>query len=185
MQFTITFRHLDPSDTLRDYAYEKIKKVQKFLQGVIDATVVLSKDRYLHISDITITAGNKVYKGKEESEDMYNSIDRSIERIEKQIKKSKGRYIASKRSEERPKEAIGLDNFLLFEEESPHEGGQLIGEEKIFRKQLDNFKPNSIEDAVSEMRANQSLFMVFINSETNKINVLYKRKDGNFGLIET
>lgn len=98
MQISMTFRHMDASDAMKELITEKVNKVKKYLQGPIEANVVLSVERYLQSCDITISASGKVYKGHEETDDMYASIDRVMDKIERQIDKSKGRMRANRQS---------------------------------------------------------------------------------------
>lgn len=96
MQISMTFRHMDPSDAMKDLVEEKVGKIKKYIQGPFEANVVLSIERYLNACDITITASGKTYKGHEETDDMYTSIDRVMDKIERQIDKSKGRMRANR-----------------------------------------------------------------------------------------
>lgn len=98
MQISMTFRHMEPSDAMKDLVEDKVARVRKYLQGPIDASVVLSMERYLHVCDVTISSGSQTYKGREESDDMYASIDRVMEKIERQIDRVKGRYRAARSS---------------------------------------------------------------------------------------
>ncbi len=94
MQISMTFRHMDPSDAMKELIEEKVAKVKKYIQGPFEASVVLSVERYLQACDITITASGHTYKGREETDDMYTSIDKVMDKIERQIDKSKGRIRA-------------------------------------------------------------------------------------------
>jgi len=91
MQISMTFRHMDPSDAMKELVEEKVSHVKKYVQGPVEASVVLSVERYLQVCDLTITAQGHVYKGREETDDMYSSIDKAMEKIERQIDKAKGR----------------------------------------------------------------------------------------------
>lgn len=96
MQISITFRHMDASDAMKELVTEKVARVKKYLQGPIEASVVLSVEKYLHACDVTIQMGGNIYKGHEETDDMYASIDKVMDKIERQIDKSKGRARASR-----------------------------------------------------------------------------------------
>jgi putative sigma-54 modulation protein len=98
MQISMTFRHMDPSDAMKELVEDKVARVRKYLQGPIDASVVLSMERYLHVCDVTISSGGQTFKGREESDDMYTSIDRVMEKIERQIDRVKGRYRSARSS---------------------------------------------------------------------------------------
>jgi len=96
MQISMTFRHLEPSDAMKAAVEEKVARVKKYIQGPIEASVVLSVERYLQACDVTISASGETYKGREESDDMYTSIDRVMDKIERQIDKTKGRKRAGR-----------------------------------------------------------------------------------------
>lgn len=89
MRVSITFRHLEATDALKQYVTDKVEKVQKYLSAPADASVVLSTERFLHGCDVTITAGGKVFKGSEHSQDMYASVDRAVDRVERQVQGAK------------------------------------------------------------------------------------------------
>src|SRR5947208_1261267 len=89
MQLNITFRNLDSSDSLKDYAKEKCERVHKYLDRAGEAHVVLSLERHLHHADITIMSGAWLLRGREKSEDMYASIDLAMDKIERQLRRYK------------------------------------------------------------------------------------------------
>jgi putative sigma-54 modulation protein len=89
---------MDATDAIKELITEKVNKVKKYIQGPIEANVVLSVERYLQSCDVTISAGGNTYKGHEETDDMYASIDKVMDKIERQIDKSKGRARASRSS---------------------------------------------------------------------------------------
>ena len=97
MRINYTFRQLESSDGMKNYANEKIARLQKFLDVPIDAEVVFSMSRHLHCVDISLVAGPRRYAGTEECEDMYASIDRACDRLDRQIRSSKGAETDRKR----------------------------------------------------------------------------------------
>ena len=98
MQISMTFRHMDATEAMKDLIRDKVTRVKKFLHGPVEANVVLSVERYLQTCDVTISAGGRTYQGHEETDDMYTSVDRVMDKIERQIDKSKGRARASRTS---------------------------------------------------------------------------------------
>ena len=98
MQISMTFRHMDPTDAMKELVRDKVTRVRKYLQGQVEANVVLSMERYIHVCDITISCNGHTYQGHEETDDMYTSIDRVMDKIERQIDKTKGRARASRTS---------------------------------------------------------------------------------------
>ena len=98
MQISMTFRHMEPSEAMKELVKDKLARVRKYLQGPVEANVVLSMERYIQACDVTISANGRTYKGREESDDMYTSIDKVVNKIERQIDKSKGRARANRTS---------------------------------------------------------------------------------------
>jgi len=98
MQISMTFRHMDATDAMKELIREKVTRVKKYLQGPVEANVVLSVERYIQACDVTISSGGQTYKGREETDDMYTSIDKVMEKIERQIDRSKGRARAGRTS---------------------------------------------------------------------------------------
>jgi putative sigma-54 modulation protein len=89
---------MEATDAMKEMVREKVAKAKKFIQGPMEANVVLSVEKYLHSCDVTINAGGQIYKGHEETDDMYTSIDKVMDKIERQIDKSKGRMRANRSS---------------------------------------------------------------------------------------
>ena len=98
MQISMTFRHMEPSEAMKDLVRDKVTKIKRYLHGPIEANVVLSVERYLHMANVTITCNRDTYKGTEESDDMYTSIDKVMNKIERQIDRTKGRKRAGRTS---------------------------------------------------------------------------------------
>jgi len=93
---SITFRHMDPTDAIKELVEEKVSKVKKYIQGPFEASVVLSMEKYLNVCDVTISASGHTYKGREETDDMYTSVHKVMDKIERQIDKDKGRMRAAR-----------------------------------------------------------------------------------------
>jgi len=89
---------MDASDAIKELVREKVSRAKKYIQGPMDANVVLSTEKHLHSCDVTIIAGSQTYIGSEESDDLYTSIDKVMDKIERQIDKTKGRWRASRTS---------------------------------------------------------------------------------------
>jgi putative sigma-54 modulation protein len=89
MNIAITFRHLEPSEAVKQYAQEKIAKLQKFLRQPMQANVTVDMEKIEHRVEVRISSGSEHYHGKEQSEDMYASIDNVVDKIERQIRSGK------------------------------------------------------------------------------------------------
>ena len=108
MRVNITFRHMEGTDAIKEHVTRKVERARKYLQGPCEANVVMSVERHLHRCDVTISAAGWTFKGAEETEDMYTSVDKVMDKIERQIRKMKGREQARKGpGAESTREAMG------------------------------------------------------------------------------
>ena len=98
MRIAFTFRNLESSEDIKKYASEKIGKLQKYLRGPLDAEITLAHERHLHCIDINLTADGEVYMGREESEDVYASIDMVVAKLRTQVTRTKSAYAQRRRS---------------------------------------------------------------------------------------
>jgi len=180
MEISVTFRHMEPTTELRSYVEEKVHKVKKYFDSPVEAQIVLKVEKFRHIADMTLSIdGNKV-KAVDESGDMYSSIDQVMDKIEEQLR----RMLSRKRE-------YKLENIKNIEGEDFLDGGieihDNLAESKptiIKTERVDN-KPMDIDEAAMQMRLSKRNFLVFTDSKSKNINVIYRRKDGNLGLIET
>ncbi|HEY2028370.1 MAG TPA: ribosome-associated translation inhibitor RaiA [Myxococcales bacterium] len=178
MQVNITFRNMFATDALRNHVQDKLGKVvDKYLDKVTEAHVTLSLERYLHQADINLHAGHFHVRGKEKSEDMYASIDMAIDKIERQLKKHKERL-----KNHRPTHVHATGPVRVRYEIFSHPDIEGVLPEVI---RSDEFlaKPMSVEEALMQMDLLNNDFLVFTRPESSDVNVIYRRKDGSFGLI--
>jgi putative sigma-54 modulation protein len=181
MQINVSFRHIEPSDPLKLYAEDKLSRVKRFLEEPIEAHVVLKVEKFRHIAEVSIDAPGLHLNGAEETDDMYSSIDLLADSVEGQVKRGKNRVVRRRRATGNSKEAAVLA-------EVPAEGrfaGEDDEEPLIIKAEQVYAKPMDLDEAVVELDVCKSEFLVFNNRRTSRINVLYRRKDGNLGLIET
>ncbi|MFP4474261.1 MAG: ribosome hibernation-promoting factor, HPF/YfiA family [Desulfatibacillaceae bacterium] len=176
MRTSVTFKNLDPSDALKAYAGEKLDRFDKYLDNPAEANVVLTVEKFRHIAEINILGDRLSINGKEETADMYSAIDMVLDKLEKQIKKSKQknrdrRGSSKERRREMDQEAFGV--AVTDDEDEQHVTVETI-----------EYKPMDVEEAVLQMELVTNSFLVFTNAKTGRVNVLYRRKGGNLGLIE-
>ncbi len=185
MQVTVTGRRIEMTDALRNYAEEKVlKKVKRYLDRTIDAHIVLSVEKYRHIAEVIINVSGTIIHSKEETEDMYSSIDGAVDKIERQIKRHKERIVAlkSKREAELGEREEGIKETTTTNNKEVQ--GDNTERPRIIKKKRLEAESMSVEEAVKLMDIQNSNFLVFTNSKNDKVNVLYQMKDGNYGLIE-
>ncbi len=173
MQTSVTFKNLDPSQHLKSYVGEKLNRFDKYLYNPAEANVVLSVEKFRHIAEVNIVGDRLTIYGKEETEDMYSAIDMVLDKLEKQIKKSK------QKTRER-RTGKGKSKTVMTEEAASIEEDL---ERTVMVKNIE-YKPMDVDEAIMQMDLVANNFLVFTNARSDRVNVLYRRKDGNYGLIQ-
>ena len=171
MQISVRGKNVDVTDALRDYVFKKLKRLDRYFDGAGDGQVTLSVEKDQHRVEVTITVNGLLLRGEELSPDMYASIDLVTDKLEKQVDRYRTK-IARRVRATLPQHTIAAD------------ASDEIDEPKVVRNKRFPMKPMNIEEAVLQMNLLGHDFFVFNNSDTELVNVVYKRKDGNFGLIE-
>lgn len=194
MKFSVTFRRMDATDAIKQYAEEKVKKIKRYFPDPISAHVVLGMERYQHRADINISLSNGlVLKGSESSEDMYSSIDLAVGKIERQVRRYKDK-IRSHKPQAGPMRAFRRDvieedlradreeEVVEVVEGAPEPGKPLP---HVVRSDSFTARAMTVEEAVMQINLMNNAFLVFTNADNEAINVIYRRNDGNYGLIDT
>jgi putative sigma-54 modulation protein len=176
MNIQITVKNIELTDAIRSYVEKKVSKVKKYLDQVIDVHVVLEVNKNIHLAEILVNAKGVFLKGRESSEDLYASIDLAIDKIERQLVKYKEKLKSRKLSEKNFQEPLKLN---VYEDQSfdDHFSASIITKEIPV-------KPMDIEEAVMQMDLLNKNFFVFRNAKNSEVNVVYRRDDGNIGLIQ-
>ena len=174
MQTSVTFKNLDSSDTLKSYVEEKLDRFDRLLDNPAEANVVLSVEKFRHMAEINIIGDRLSIIGKEETIDMYSAIDMVLDKLEKQIKKSK-----EKIRERRSNDSVRNKGMLAEELNLPEEELEL----QVKVKHIE-YKPMHVEEAALQLDLLNDNFLVFTNARSDQVNVLYRRKDGHYGLIQ-
>jgi putative sigma-54 modulation protein len=172
MDIAVTFRRTEPIESLKNYAEEKVGKLNKYLDTHAEAHVVLGVEKFRHQADVTLDVNGTRIKAFEETGDMYSAIDQVMDKIEVQLKRH-----LSKIRDHRPE----VDKMVEAEGESAVEQGS---EEIVIVSERMDAKPMDPEEAAMQLSLSKKGFLVFRNAKTNEINVIYKRSDRNMGLIE-
>lgn len=174
MGVTVTFRHTEPMESIRAYAEEKVAKAKKYLDSPLDAHIVLSVEKFRHIADVTLNIDGNRIKAVEETEDMYSAIDKVMDKIELQVKKRMSK-IRDHRAEGQKGEEVPM--------EEAGDSAARSSEEPIIEMETMEAKPMDPEEAAMQLNLMDQEFLVFRNAKSKEINVLYKKGDGNMGLI--
>lgn len=175
MRITVTGKNIEVTDALRDNVMRKISKLDKYFNPVVEAQVTLSVQKNHHIIEVTIPFDGVILRGEVSTDDMYTSIDSVLDKIEKQIRKHKTRL--ERKLRENPFKF--MNNFPGESDTEEEQYNPSIVKTKKFA-----IKPMPVDEAVLQMDLLGHNFFVFLNGETEEVNVVYKRKDGRYGLIE-
>ncbi len=174
MNITVNGRKVDITPTLKKYAEDKIGKFDKYLTNITEATVTLSVQKHLHRAEVQIRANGHHLQAEAITEELYSSIDEVVEKLDRQVKKLKDKLAGKRKGGDREVQAAPT----IEDEPMPTDEKMIIESEQQF------VKPMPPEEAASRLDSESLDFFVFTNSESGKFSVIYKRKDGNFGLIE-
>jgi putative sigma-54 modulation protein len=181
MQFAVTFRHMEPTDALKSYARERMERVRKYLPDPIACHVVLSTERHNHRIDVSFQLHNGLsIAGHETTENMYSSIDLCIAKIERQVRKYKGKLEGMRA---RPHHVVALPWSHSIIDEAFHELNEMNG--NVVKTEKFHAQPMSVADAIVQLNLLHEPFLVFRHDTDGRVAVVYKREDGSYGLIET
>ncbi len=178
MQKSVTFINLDPSETLKAYASEKLDRFDKYLENPAKANVVLTVEKFRHIAEISISADGFMINAHEETSDMYSAIDMALDKLQKQIKKNKEKFKKRRSTAARSKTVLYEDTGVVFSGAPEEETVPTVAKIKSIE-----YKPMDVDEAVLQMQLIKDNFLVFTNAQSSQVNVLYRLKDGNYGLI--
>ena len=188
----ITGRHVDITDPMKDYAMDKISKIERFTNRIIDVNVIMDIQKLEQRVEIILKAGNIKIVSSAATSDMYVSIDQAVDKLETQILRYK-----SKLQEHHAKGHADLEMNVNVISPKEIEEDLGIDEEPLDRKTIDRFKPHRVvkqetrplkiltyDEAVMKMELSGDAFMLFKNEADMKLKVIYRRSDDNYGIIE-
>lgn len=175
-------KNVEVTSSLKEYAEKKVQKLEKYFENEpIEVNITFEVEKERHIVEVTAYVGGLILRGEEETGDLYASVDGVMEKLERQVHKYKTKInkkliekeqeIQEEYREKRRKEVLSQNEEEDFEP-------------NIVRTKRFAVKPMNVEEAVMQMDLLDHDFFVFSNAETEEVNVVYKRKDGDYGLIE-
>ena len=173
MKFNIHGKKIDVTESIKSYIEEKIGRLDKYFENPdnINATALIKLRGKDQVVEVTINANKFILRGEESHKDLYAAIDKVSDKIERQIRKNKTRL------KKKTVKDISKDFVLDFEEKE--ENDNVI----VKRKVIEN-KPMSEEEAILQMELLGHEFFAYKNEETNDVNIVYRRKDGDYGILE-
>lgn len=183
MNFTVRGQQIEVTDALKEYVEKKLSRLERYFDAppTSDGSVTLSTTRGLHTVEVTIPLPGLVLRAEDESEDMYASIDAVTDKLERQIRKHKTKLNRKFRQDR------GLKTLFV---EEPVTNGSASAEDldhddlEVVRTKRFLLKPMDVEEAILQMNMVGHNFFVFSNIDNEEVNVVYKRNDGKYGLIE-
>ncbi len=177
LDLTMTGRHVEITDAIREYATRRLEQIGIDFPRIISAHYILEVDKYRHIAELILQCGNHItIEARDVSDDLYASIDKVVDKVARQMRKYKTKI---QRHRVRNAPTLHFDEHVL-----DHDLHEDEGSHRIVHTQKMAVKPMSVDEAVLQMELSESLhFLVFQNADTNKVNVIYRRKTGDFGLI--
>lgn len=188
MRITVKGKHMEVTDGLKTYAEKKLRKLEKYFHHIQEVQITQSVERQWHVVEVLVQGDGIILRGEERTSDMYASIDQVLEKLERQLQKFKGKRIMRPREEtahlkERLEEAAAEE--LVEEAPAPPEPGESpLDRIRVVRTKRFAIKPMAPEEAAMQMELLGHDFFVFANAETEQVNVVYRRRGGDYGLIE-
>jgi putative sigma-54 modulation protein len=175
MQLNITFRHVDPSDALKAYATEKVDRLKKYFDGLVEGHVILSLEKIRHFAEVTLQANGVRVNAKEETADFYTAVDNVVEKLERQLVRYKEKLKRHKPLTNRERRSLQekVYEYESFGEEAP----------RILQTEHYTSHPMSVDDAVMQLDLGGKPFLV-VTDDDSRVKVVYRREDGHYGLIE-
>ncbi len=176
MQVSVTFRHMETEEGIKEHVKEKVERLQKFIENLREVHVVLSVEKFRHSAELTIVGDGVTLNSEGRDRDLYTAIDQMMDKMDRQIRARKG------------KEKIKRGNSSSLQVSSPQEEPTLSGGEDtersspIERKRVPA-KPMSLEEALAQMKLSKENYLFFINSDSGQMNVLH-RSDGGYEWME-
>jgi putative sigma-54 modulation protein len=171
MNVIVTGRHLEITPAIRKYAEEKVGKFVRYLSDITEAVVTLSVEKkYRHKVEVLLKVNGVLIQAESVTDEIYSAIDEVSEKLERQIKKYKEKLVSYRKGGGKAAETAGKG--------ASAETGRIIKNKRF------DLKPMSPDEASMQMELLDKDFFVFINDISSDVNVIYRRRDGNFGLIE-
>lgn len=173
MKVTVIGKNIDVTTSLKAMVEKKISKLDRYFNPNVEARATLTVQKNRQIFEVTIPFNGVILRCEESTEDMYKSIDLVCSKLERQIRKQRTKL------QRRNNDSLRFNNFeALSEEENDEKEGEIV---KIKRF---NIKPMTPEEAMLQMELVEHNFFVYRDADSNNVNVIYKRNDGNYGLLE-
>jgi len=196
MQVSVAFRHMDTSNALQSYATRKLDSIlSKYITGQdVQSQIVFSVERFWHIANFTINVNGLTIKAVERTENMYASVDLALDRLERQLRRYKERIRAHKPPSQERLFTMNVLATALPEDDAPAatqdanaadtSPADAEGPMAVIKQETYSAPYLSPEEALMQLHLRDAQFFVFTHKETERINILHRRADGSYGLID-
>jgi len=181
MQLNITARHMELTDGLRAHIEKELGKLKRHFHKEAETQVTLTVEKYRHTAEVTCNVGGQVFNAAEETKDMYHSVDRAIESVRQRYKKFKSKNWSGKG---RPGLGAEMERSVPAEFGGNDAVAARNRKPRIVKANKYAVKPMSADEAAMQMDLLEKDFIVYTDAASDQVNVLYRMKDGNLGLIE-
>ncbi len=179
MKLTTTARHFEASPELNEHIDERMRRLKRYFDQILNVNVIMEVEKFRHIAEVNVHVNGHYFTAKEESEDMYGSIDLAAKSLERQIKKFKGKMINNHHKQKKNARARSSSEMVIKADSVGAESGIDIMEQ-VTHEVTDL----SVEEAITAMKEQEKDFLLFNNTESGKLNLVYRRSDGHFGVID-
>jgi len=178
MQISFTFRNMETGEWLKDYVDKKLARIERYIDKPVNASVVLAVEKFRNVAEINLSAKGINLQGREEAKEITLAIDNVIDKVERQIKKYKQKT-------RNHKDATSRDEALESGEPGAEEYEEYDEDSRVAKTRKIILDPMSLDDAIMEMDASKNRFIVYRDSSSENVSILYRRDDGKYLLIET
>ncbi len=169
---------MEAGEWLKDYVGKKMTRIERYIDKPVNASVVLAVEKFRNVAEINLSAKGITLQGKEEAKEMTLAIDAVIDKVERQIKKYKQK-VRNHKDVTSMGEAVGPEEPFVVEDDEFDEGSRVAKTQKVI------LEPMSLDDAILEMDESNNRFLVYRDSSSENVSILYRRDDGRYLLIET
>lgn len=183
MRITVKAKNGASADTVRKYAEQKAAKLERYFRHIDSVVVEHAVERGLHVLEVTVEGDGIALRSEERSGDLYAAVDNAVEKMEKQVTRFKSRVRRTHRRQPSARETAA-EREAVAVGDADDEIEEPEAELRIVRRKRFPLKAMPPEDAARQMELLNHTFFLFLNEESGSINVLYRRLDGDYGLIE-
>jgi putative sigma-54 modulation protein len=177
MQISLTFRNTEPEEWLKEHVQKRLLKLKKYIDKPSETKVILSVEKFRNVAEVNLSGKGINLNGKEEAKEMVVAVDNVIDKIERQLKKHKDKI-------RNRKENTSINEKVIMDELSSESYEEDEDQPKIVEVIKTTLKPMSVDDAIMEIEDTKDRFVIYRDSSSERMNVIYRREDGNYILIE-